>query len=219
MRPDLEGLQVVLSVGLRRLPCGIRPLVLDVIDLKVEMLVEGRAIGRERLAHLHTLKHILAYIERSINLVEHRDCHDWRAGAHEFSNLGIYLAHLSLGSSKLYRLAHICRHLLHGTFRTLPLCRCGTFLFSPGTVDSHVILAFGSLLLCLHRLVCGVGLVSLLRRHHPFVIESLHSLVAFLCHIGSRLCLLPHLVGAAHLLLACSALCHLCHGGCRVFGS
>ena len=56
-------------------------------------------------------------------------------------------------------------------------------------------------------------------RHHTFVEQSLHAVVALLGYLGTSQCLLPHLIGALNLLYAGSVLCFCADGSCGGLGT
>ena len=58
-----KGLQVILAVGLGRLPHGITALILEAIDLHADFLVEGWDKGGEGGAVFHAFQLVFTHME------------------------------------------------------------------------------------------------------------------------------------------------------------
>ena len=175
-----------------------------IVYLELYVLAECRAVGGERVANLHAAQLVFADIECAPYVVHHRDAHDGRAQSHEFSHLGINLAHLALYLCHLHRLAQQRAHHIHSVAGGLCVHRSHLTLLFAGSVLSHFILALGSLYLCFGRLVRGKGFITLLSAYDALVVEVLHAVIGFLGYLAGSLGLLHQLVGTLYLLLACS---------------
>ncbi len=92
----LESLAVVVAIILGCLPGSVRALVFQVVNLHLDVLVEGRNVSGELIALVQTLEMIFANIEGSPHIAHDRDAHDRRAEANKLAYLRIDIANLAL---------------------------------------------------------------------------------------------------------------------------
>lgn len=121
----LEGLEVVLTGGLRGLPYGEGTLVLDVEDAEAEVLVEGRTEGGNLVADLHAMELVFADVERAPHVAHHGYGHDGGTGAYELADLGIDVGDFTFHLGGLNGLVHIGADFGHGTTGAVDLCLGG----------------------------------------------------------------------------------------------
>ena len=182
----------------------------------LDIVAEGRNGHLYDRSHGEFGQHIFAYSEGEPDVGEVNDGHDRTSLPYQFTYFREEFRHLSVARREEVFLGFCRRHFLKDTIHFGYLCLCSGFIFFACTRQGHLILAACGLDRCFCRFILRLYLVAFLRGNNPFVIESLHTLIALTIDLLACFGFLIEFKRPLYLFVTGSVLGFLVNGFCHL---